>query len=200
MRQDFPLAKNCTQGHLPCTARPHNSKHMTAKRSSHRLPVRLLRTALLALALSFSAQPLAARAADAPKSSPPVYDESLDAEKQIAEAVEQAKKENKNILLQFGANWCGWCHKLHKLFDTDKSISSKLRSDYIVVMVDVNKGHNSATAAKYKAGQQGIPCIVILNSQGGHLTTKETGELEEGDHHSPQKVLAFLNQWAPRKA
>jgi hypothetical protein len=41
---------------------------------------------------------------------------------------------------------------------------------------------------------------VILDSQGKHLTTKDTGELEEGDHHSPEKVLAFLNQWSPKKA
>jgi thiol:disulfide interchange protein len=153
------------------------------------------RFGLLALLLV----PLTTPAADAPKSAPPIYDESLDAENQIAQAIEQAKKENKTILLQFGANWCGWCHKLHKLFDTDKAITSKLKSDYIVVMVDVNKGHNNATTTKYKAGQRGIPCIVILDPQGKHLTTKETDELEEGDHHSPEKVLAFLNQWSPKK-
>ena len=27
-----------------------------------------------------------------------------------------AMKEDKRVLLQFGANWCGWCHRLHKLF------------------------------------------------------------------------------------
>lgn len=154
----------------------------------------------LALLLILFLPALPSTASEAPKSAPPIYDESLDAEKQIAQAIEQAKKENKTILLQFGANWCGWCHKLHTLFDTDKAISSKLKSDFIVVMVDVNKGHNSASATKYNAGTHGIPCIVILDPQGKHLTTKDTGELEEGDHHSPDKVLAFLNQWSPKKA
>jgi len=137
-------------------------------------------------------------AADATK--PPIYDESADGQKQLTQALEKAKKEDKIILLQFGANWCGWCHKLHKLFDTDQTIHSKLQKDYVIVMVDVNKGHNSDFAAKYGADKHGLPCIVILDSSGKHLTTKDTGELEDGDHHSPEKVLAFLNQWSPKKS
>jgi thiol:disulfide interchange protein len=145
-----------------------------------------------------STLPSHSHAADTTK--PPIYDESADAQKQLTAAVEQAKKENKIILLQFGANWCGWCHKLHKLFDTDQTIHSRLQKDYVVVMVDVNKGHNSDFAAKYGADKHGLPCIVILDSNGKHLTTKDTGELEESDHHSPEKVLAFLNQWSPKKS
>jgi thioredoxin-related protein len=138
-------------------------------------------------------------AADA-SSKPAIYDESADGQKQLTQAIEQAKKDNKAILLQFGANWCGWCHKLHHLFDTDQTIHSKLQKNYIVVMVDVNEGHNSDFAAKYGAEKHGLPCIVIFDSTGKHLTTKDTGELEEGDHHSPEKVLAFLNQWSPKKS
>jgi uncharacterized protein YyaL (SSP411 family) len=35
-----------------------------------------------------------------------------------------AGKDGKRVLLQFGANWCPWCHKLHSLFDTDKDIAA----------------------------------------------------------------------------
>ena len=48
----------------------------------------------------------ASHAADV--SRPPIYDESADAQKQLTAALERAKKDNKIILLQFGANWCGW--------------------------------------------------------------------------------------------
>src|SRR5436190_14854192 len=85
-------------------------------------------------------------AADVPNATPKkdIYDEKADAKKQIVEAVAIARKENKCVLLQFGANWCGWCHQLHRLFETDRKISEKLKSDYVVVLVDVNEGHNSA--------------------------------------------------------
>jgi hypothetical protein len=44
-----------------------------------------------------------------------------------------------------------------------------------------------------------LPVIVILDADGRQLTTQDTGELEEGDHHNPDKVLAFPKKWAPKK-
>src|SRR5689334_10363661 len=89
--------------------------------------------------------------ADVPAKSerPAIYDEKADGGMQIARALETAKGQNKRVLVQFGANWCGWCHKLHRLFDTDSQIAQALRESYVVVMVDVNNGHNDATDKKY---------------------------------------------------
>jgi thioredoxin-related protein len=140
--------------------------------------------------------------ADAPAkaSRPSIYDENADGGKQIADALAVAKKEDKRVLLQFGANWCGWCHRLHKLFQTDEKIAAKLKEAYGVVLVDVNKDHNAAINKQYgNPMQHGLPVIVILDAEGKQLTTQDTGKLEEGDHHDPAKVLAFLNQWAGTK-
>jgi hypothetical protein len=41
----------------------------------------------------------------------------------------------------------------------------------------------------------GLPVLLILDADGKQLTTKDSGELEEGDHHSPAKVMAFLDKW-----
>ena len=128
-----------------------------------------------------------------------VYDESADGVQQITDALAIAKEKNQRVLLQFGANWCGWCRKLHTLFQNDKDIANKLSADYVVVMIDVNGDHNKVVNGQY--GQPthfGLPAIVILDAQGNQLTTKDTDELEEGDHHSPEKVMAFLQEWSPR--
>ena len=128
-----------------------------------------------------------------------IYDESADGSKQIDEALALAAKGGKRVLLQFGANWCPWCHKLHALFKSDKEIAAKLKSDYVVVLIDVNKEHNRVVDEKYGHPiQHGIPVIVILDAEGKQLTTKDSGELEEGDHHKPAKVMAFLEKWAPK--
>jgi hypothetical protein len=42
--------------------------------------------------------------------------------------------------------------------------------------------------------------VVILDCDGKQLTTKNTEELEEGKQHSPDKVQAFLKEWAPKKS
>ena len=142
------------------------------------------------------------RAADPPAKSPrpAIYDEKADGGKQIADALAVAKKDNKRVLLQFGANWCGWCHKLHKLCESDADIAAKLKSAYVVVLVDVNNGHNEDINKRYNNPTRfGLPVIVVLDADGKALTTKNTGELEEGDHHDPKKVVAFLNEWAGKK-
>jgi thiol:disulfide interchange protein len=139
-------------------------------------------------------------AAEAPKGNRPnIYDESLDGSQQITDALAKAKKDNQRILIQFGANWCGWCHKLHRLFDADAAVSAELKAHYVVILVDVNKGHNLDLQKKYAAESLGLPSLVVLDSAGKHLKTQNTGDLEEGDHHSPAKVLAFLKEWAPGK-
>lgn len=155
-------------------------------------------SAILAVAVALaSTTPVAAADSPAQSSRPAIYDESADGAKQIAEALTLASKENKRVLLQFGANWCGWCHKLHKLFGTDAEIASRLKDSYVVVLVDVNNGHNEETNKRYgRPTVHGLPVIVVLGADGKQLVTQDTGELEQGDHHDPKKVLAFLNQWA----
>lgn len=140
-------------------------------------------------------------AADTSKTTRPnIYDESADGSKQIADALMIAKKERKHVLLQFGANWCGWCHRLHKLCEADKGIAEKLKNDFVVVMVDVNKEHNKDVDTKYGHPTRfGLPVIVVLDNNGKQLTTQDTGKLEEGDHHSPDKVMAFLKEWSSEK-
>src|SRR6187549_3401054 len=118
---------------------------------------------LLWALLTFTARPEAVLAADVPKDAKPsLYDESADGSKQIADALIVARNEHKHVLLQFGANWCGWCHKLHKLFESDKEIAAKLKAGYIVVLIDVNEKHNSEINEKYgNPMKHGLPVIVV---------------------------------------
>jgi thiol-disulfide isomerase/thioredoxin len=126
-----------------------------------------------------------------------IYDESADGDKQVADAAIIAKREHKRILLQFGANWCGWCLKLHRLFESDKAVHDELSTHYVLVLIDVNQDHNKGFAMKHGADQHALPFLAVLDSDGKILTTKDTSDLEEGDHHNPQKVLAFLKTWQP---
>ena len=164
--------------------------------NTHILPASLLLFAPVLLLATLGQ----VHAEDTPKTKPAIYDESLDGSKQIADALVRARKDGKHVLLQFGANWCGWCHKLHSLFDADKSIAEELKRNYVVVLIDVNKEHNQDVDTKYGHPMRlGLPVIVILDADGRQLTTQDTGKLEEGDHHDPKKVLAFLREWTPKK-
>jgi hypothetical protein len=98
------------------------------------------------------------------------------------------------------ANWCWSCCLLHNLFEKDQAIRELLQKSYVVVLVDVNQGRNKEVDAQYgNPTSHGFPVIVVLDADRKLLVTKDTSELAEGDHHSPEKVLEFLNEWAPKK-
>ncbi|HXT58268.1 MAG TPA: hypothetical protein VN699_06515 [Pirellulales bacterium] len=66
-------------------------------------------------------------------------------------------------------------------------------------MIDDVK-HNADILKRYgNPDKHGLPLLVVLDADGEQLTTKDTEELEEGDHHDPAKVLAFLIEWMPAK-
>lgn len=132
---------------------------------------------------------------------PPIYDESANAEEQIQAALTKAKSENRRVFVQWGANWCGWCHLLHEIMKTHPEIARKVMYEYDVVLVDVGRmDKNQELAAKYEADleKNGLPFITILNADGNVLVNQETSSLEKEDKenpaHDPDAVLEFLTK------
>jgi thiol-disulfide isomerase/thioredoxin len=141
-------------------------------------------------------------AAEVPKKPPPLYDTKADGNEQIAAALKTARTENKHVLLQFGANWCEWCHKLHRCLQEDEEVAASLRENFVLVLIDVDrvddKKHNADVVERYgNPTQHGLPVLVVLDAEGKLLKTKDTDELEDDGHHDPKKVVAFLNRWKP---
>jgi thiol:disulfide interchange protein len=137
-----------------------------------------------------------------PKMGADIFDVHADAKEQIAAAVAQAALTHKTVLLDFGANWCIWCHRLHTTFEKDPAVAKSLSDGFVVVMVDVNtrRGEKRNADVVNQYGNpiaHGIPVLVVLDSTGKQLTTKDSGELEDGEGHSPAKITAFLALWAP---
>lgn len=140
----------------------------------------------------------------------PVYDENADAHAAIDAALAAATRDHSRVLLQWGANWCGWCKLLHGTFASDKEIAKKLRDEYVVVYVDVGRMDKNADLAKrFNAdlAKNGLPYLTVLDSSGAVVANQETGSLElpkgtEPRGHDRAKVLDFLtkNQAPPAKA
>ena len=51
-----------------------------------------------------------------------LYKPEENAEQGIADALKQAKAENKNVFVQIGGNWCIWCARFNDITTNDKSI------------------------------------------------------------------------------
>ena len=159
-------------------------------------PLLTLATLALLLVTAASADP------EYPKMGPDIYDVHADGESLVAAALTKASAEHKRVILVFGANWCIWCRRLHSTFEGVPTVSKALDRSFVVVDIDVNTRHgpkrNAGVNTRYgNPIAHGIPVLVVLDSDGKQLTTKDSGELEEGEGHSPSKITAFLELWVP---
>lgn len=136
-----------------------------------------------------------------------VYDEKADAAKDIAAAVARAEKNHSRVLVQWGANWCGWCRLLHETCQSDKPIAKELHDEYEVVHVDVGRfDKHMDLAAKYGADlkKEGLPYLTVIGGDDKAVANQETASLElpkdaQAKGHDAAKVLAFLKaNEAPR--
>ena len=125
-----------------------------------------------------------------------LYRAEANAQQEIAEAIKQASRGNKRVLLVFGGNWCGDCHALDYAFHQPR-IEPLLTANFAVVHVDVGRyERNLDVARKYHVDlDKGVPSIVVLNTRGGLLYS--TAEFERARMMTEDDVIQFLNAWKP---
>ena len=136
---------------------------------------------------------------------PDIYDTKADGEKLIADALAVAKRENKRVLAEFGANWCIWCRRLHTMLHSHPDVSPFFEQNYVLVMVDVDevdgKTHNLNLIERYgDPTTNGIPGLVVLDADGKVLKVQDASPFQHDDHYEPEGVLGFLKEFAPKPA
>ena len=143
---------------------------------------------ILSITISFSAT-----------ASDSLYHPKADAKKEIALAVAKAKAQNKQVLIQAGGNWCGWCIEFNRIVTNDTSLHSIIEANYIVY--HLNYSQENKNAAIFKAygfpNRFGFQVFLIVNAAGNLLHTQNSSYLEQGKSYHALKVkeclLSFTN-------
>lgn len=108
----------------------------------------------------------------------------LSADEILQEAMQQAAKEKKNVLIIFHASWCGWCHKMDSSIN-DKTCKKFFEENYVVrhLVVDESKDKKSLEnpgaselRTKYNGDNQGIPFWLIFDKDGRLLADSQVRE------------------------
>ena len=130
----------------------------------------------------------------------PIYNPKANAKDDIATALMTAKRENKRVLIEFGANWCGPCFRLYDVLKKNAEVSAILNKGFVLVLVDVDT--NQALLERYDEEGEGggVPFLTVLNADGKVLRNRMKGGLEKesGSEYDIAKVVAFLRQWSSK--
>jgi thioredoxin-related protein len=141
--------------------------------------------------------------ANAPKR-PALYDPKADARVQVEAAVAKARRGHSRVLVVFGFETCGWCHRLHALFEQDPDVRQLLREGYVEVLVDIKSPHAAELLKKCQSARPrepnpeatGFPFLGVLDDGGKVVTGQPTEPLEQGKAYDPVRVKEFLRRWA----
>lgn len=85
-----------------------------------------------------------------------------------AAELEQARKDNKFVILDLEAVWCHWCHVMRETTYRDPKVTGLLESRYVTIRVDQDA--NPDLAARY--GDWGWPATIIFAPDGTELVKR----------------------------
>ena len=121
------------------------------------------------------------------------YDENADALNSISKALKIAELENKYVLLQMGGNWCPDCRTLGEYF-TRPDIKAWLDDRAILVSVDVGEWNRNLDIVETYGNpiSEGIPALVLLNSENEVMFATLAGELASARSMSKDDLIVWL--------
>ncbi len=96
------------------------------------------------------------------------------------EGLARAKKENKNIVVDFYTDWCHWCKVMDEKTFQEENVKKKLQKRFVTVRLNAEDANATAT---YKGnsytnvqltrafGVTGYPTLAFLEPDGDIITT-----------------------------
>jgi thioredoxin-related protein len=125
------------------------------------------------------------------------YDPKRDAAKDVAEAVKEAQRTNKNVLLEIGGQWCVWCKYFDKFFADNSALAHYRDENFVMVKINFSpENKNEALISKY-GKVPGYPHLFVLDKDGKLLYSQDTSKLEQGRGYNMTAVASFLKEWSP---
>jgi len=168
----------------------------------------MIRSTVFLVALAFMGTAAAQTTKDSAagpvkKVRPNIYDENADGKALLAEACKRAAKDNKRVLVQWGGNWCGWCHLLHDFYKKEPEVVKVLRDEYELVLIDVTqfkKDESHWKSLGVDFANHGFPFLTVVDASGKLVANEATAPLEtpkekaKSNGYEKDKVLAVLKK------
>ncbi|AZA55078.1 thioredoxin family protein [Chryseobacterium sp. G0201] len=132
---------------------------------------------------------------------PKPYNPKADAQKDIDALIVQAKKENKNIMIQAGGNWCIWCLRFNQFVETTPELKGIVDKNYVYYHLNYspdNKNEKIFSQYENPGDKFGYPVFIVLDKDGKMIHVQQSDVLEQDKGYSLEKTKEFFNQWAPK--
>lgn len=123
------------------------------------------------------------------------YDTTADAHAQVDAAFAAARATGREVLLDFGGNWCADCRMLAGVLAVP-SVHAWSDQHFVTVMIDIGRrNRNLDIAKKYGVKIEGVPAVGVLTADGKLLNAGKVEALADARSWSQQAVVDLLASW-----
>ena len=125
------------------------------------------------------------------------YDPKRNASQDIDDAIKEAQRAHKRILLEVGGDWCSWCHTLDNFFEAHPDLVQLRDQNFVTVKINFSQENENKEVLSRYGPIESCPHLLVLDEAGKLLLSKDTGALESGKSYNLEKLTAFLKEWGP---
>lgn len=129
-----------------------------------------------------------------------IYDPLADSQQEIDQALDIAKRDNKLVLLDFGADWCPDCVVLARHMES-VTVQPFLDDNYVVVRVNVGQWDANLDIVEQYGNPiaKGIPAVVVVDARNQVVASTGGGELASARTSTREEILMLLKQWVSKE-
>ena len=84
-------------------------------------------------------------------------------------ARKRARKQNRRLLIDFGATWCLPCEEYEKITFQDAAVKEKL-AKMVLLKFDVSANSDADKALQKRFGVSALPALLVLSAKGKEIT------------------------------
>lgn len=95
-------------------------------------------------------------------------------------ALEQARKDQKPVIIDFWADWCAACHELEEHTFTDPRIRA-MAGNFVLLKFDATKDSEQLRTLKKRYSIQGLPTVIFINPHGTWIDALTLTQFEAAD-------------------
>lgn len=121
------------------------------------------------------------------------YDEAADAAAEVEAALAAARRSDRLVLLNFGANWCADCRAFARAME-DPELAEIIGGRFVTVKIDVGNWDRNPDVVDEWGNPigEGIPALVVASPAGKILFSSRRGQVSVASRMSRDELAAFF--------
>lgn len=122
-----------------------------------------------------------------------------DFEDELADALAQAREQNKQVLIEFGGDWCIWSKRMERVLaksDMDRLITDNFL--FLRCYMGYDGEHYFPFDRIDEPNLKSVPYFILLNTDCEVVASSSTEQFEFWRFYRKGKLKKFLQRWAAR--